>query len=555
MGTEFMTSRFRTTLIVGLNLIILFHGLALGQQQAAESPERSSKSQSTASDIGARFLALLDVNHDGRIGTDEVFSSPTSRFAREVMRHDANSDGYVDAAELKQPWDVPLPPTAVIARIDTAKKFLDSDDTNGDGRIGRDEVTSATLKDRFGSIDKNGDNRLNLHELYSFVRADPNIGSNNRPEARTPNARPGARSEIESETTLAEAKHLLDRGDTNSDGKLSAQDHLPPMFSRNFQALDANSDGELDLQELQKSGIRPFSGKLFLERFDDDGDGVIRGAEVRGPLSRNFERLDVDKNGALTEAEMDALRGAFAERSAGRRTTNGGRVANGEGRATRGAWSAKFREGLRLLREGKVDEAKLAYAEAAKSLAAIPQENRTVANWGYLGQALYRAGDYQQARIAIEKCNEMRGDKEPTAAYGPRWWYYAMILAHTGDKAKAREYYDVMFAEINSNQSLQRLNDKYRLELAGILGIEAEPLPGAASSQTSRPQGQRNDPDFRPSVAKPQFTESNAPTVAIDQGHRNFHTKDGRFLPFAGRAGGGRMSVVAHSGCIFRSIA
>ena len=548
MGTEFMTSRFRTTLIVGFNLSVLFHSLAWGQEQPAESRESGSKSQSTSNDIGAQLLALIDVNHDGRIGPDEVFSSPTSKFAREVKRHDANSDGYVDAAELKQPWDVPLPPPAVIARLEAAKKYLASDDTNRDGRIGRDEVASAALKDRFENIDKNGDNRLNLHELVSYVRANPNIGSTNRPPGRTPNSRPEAQREIVSETTLAEAKRLLARGDTNSDGKLSRQDRLPPLFARNFDATDTNNDGEIDLQELQKSGIRPFSGRLFLERYDDDGDGVLQGSELRGPLSRNLERLDVDRNGALTENEMDVLRGAFSTRPAHGGREVAGPASTPQPGATGTSWREHFGQGIRLLADGKVDEAKSPFSEAAKRLASIPEENRTVANWGYLGQALYRAGDYQQARVAIEKCNEMRGDKEPTAAYGPRWWYYAMILARSGDTDKAREYYDVMFAEIKSNRSLQRFNDKHRLELAELLGIKAEPLPGAASSQPTRPSGQRNDPDFRPTVANPQFTESNAPTVAIDQGHRNFHTKDGRFLPFADVLEADGCHVVAHAG-------
>jgi hypothetical protein len=45
-------------------------------------------------------------------------------------------------------------------------------------------------------------------------------------------------------------------------------------------------------------------------------------------------------------------------------------------------------------------------------------------------------------------------------------------------------------------------------------------------------QQQINDPDFLPRVEHPAFT-TNHPRVGIDEGHRNFHTRDGRYQPFA----------------------
>lgn len=45
-------------------------------------------------------------------------------------------------------------------------------------------------------------------------------------------------------------------------------------------------------------------------------------------------------------------------------------------------------------------------------------------------------------------------------------------------------------------------------------------------------QQQINDPDFVPKVERPAFTKKH-PHVAIDEAHRNFHTRDGRYKPFA----------------------
>src|SRR5689334_22901279 len=50
---------------------------------------------------------------------------------------------------------------------------------------------------------------------------------------------------------------------------------------------------------------------------------------------------------------------------------------------------------------------------------------------------------------------------------------------------------------------------------------------GLASAQ------QVNDPDADVSVAHPAFPQKDGPVVAIDSGHSNFHTIDGRYQPFA----------------------
>jgi hypothetical protein len=57
-------------------------------------------------------------------------------------------------------------------------------------------------------------------------------------------------------------------------------------------------------------------------------------------------------------------------------------------------------------------------------------------------------------------------------------------------------------------------------------------------------QTQVNDPDYLPRIERPAFTKTH-PRVGIDAGHRNFHTHDGRYKPFAGlmEADGYRVSA------------
>lgn len=64
-----------------------------------------------------------------------------------------------------------------------------------------------------------------------------------------------------------------------------------------------------------------------------------------------------------------------------------------------------------------------------------------------------------------------------------------------------------------------------RLALAlGLIALTSAP-PALAQQQTT-------DPDFRPTVARPAFA-ADGPVVVIDGAHRNFHTVDGRYAPFA----------------------
>lgn len=67
-------------------------------------------------------------------------------------------------------------------------------------------------------------------------------------------------------------------------------------------------------------------------------------------------------------------------------------------------------------------------------------------------------------------------------------------------------------------------------------------LPVAAHAQ-----GQHADPDFQPRIADPAYAPGKGPAVAIDQGHANFHTVDGRYAPFAAllRADGYRVTGVS----------
>ncbi|HYD46366.1 MAG TPA: DUF4350 domain-containing protein [Phenylobacterium sp.] len=57
-------------------------------------------------------------------------------------------------------------------------------------------------------------------------------------------------------------------------------------------------------------------------------------------------------------------------------------------------------------------------------------------------------------------------------------------------------------------------------------------LAAAAAGHPAVAQQQVVDPDYRPKVERPAYA-GDGPVVVIDEAHRNFHTADGRYAPFA----------------------
>lgn len=75
--------------------------------------------------------------------------------------------------------------------------------------------------------------------------------------------------------------------------------------------------------------------------------------------------------------------------------------------------------------------------------------------------------------------------------------------------------------------------------LPGLVVALAVTIPTGLAQQVA-------DTSYRPAVKQPAFA-ANGPVVAIDQAHRNFHTIDGRYMPFAAllRADGYRPKALA----------
>ncbi len=258
----------------------------------------------------------LDTNSDGFVTEDEVEGEQLRLFERLLRRADDDEDGKLNREEFqagtanREPAQVePERPAQTDRRpapsdLPTPQQLLDRLDTNGDGKISREEAPER-MRENFERIDADGSGDLSGEELARAIRAFAGR-TPNQPQQRPGDAAPGA----------AGGFAVLRALDTDRDGSLSESEIADAPKA--LAALDRNKDGRITREELapQTDSAPAAAARIFgrLRELDTDGNRRISREEAQGPIKERFDDLDTDSNGELDETEIRRMLEVFRER-------------------------------------------------------------------------------------------------------------------------------------------------------------------------------------------------------------------------------------------------
>lgn len=100
----------------------------------------------------------------------------------------------------------------------------------------------------------------------------------------------------------------LKAADTNGDGMISRQEAAAlPMIARNFDAIDANRDNQVTVEELR--AFHKAQRAEHWKHLDSDGDGKVSKAEAQANAPRlfaHFAEIDANGDGFITVEELKA---------------------------------------------------------------------------------------------------------------------------------------------------------------------------------------------------------------------------------------------------------
>jgi RND family efflux transporter MFP subunit len=180
------------------------------------------------------------------------------------------------------------------------------------------------------SVVENLTSIINEEELAEIAKADSEKQKADLPAPKVAQTPPPSKAEATGTTTAngepdgaagktSGGPSLLDRYDTNKDGKISLTDEVPeqqrPMLARS----DTNSDGVIDAAEIAAlrsrgrqgggagaAGFRmPQSGREMITMSDKNNDGKLTKDELDERAQMFFDRMDTNTDGVVDEAEAE----------------------------------------------------------------------------------------------------------------------------------------------------------------------------------------------------------------------------------------------------------
>lgn len=255
---------------------------------------------------GSPVMAALDTNKDGELSADEITAAGS-----ELRKLDKDGDGKLSRQEILPRFEGG--PREGMARGEgrpdgqprdgqpggprPGGDFFRSRDTNGDGRISREEAPEK-LKENFERIDGNKDGFIDPAELGQMFGGQGRPDGARRPEGvgRPDGGPDGARREVgpeQREEIVRAAKERFQAADKNGDGKLSREE-LPEQAREHFAKLDQNGDGGIDPAEMREAG-RVLGRRDVDRKSEGKPDGESRPPRDADEPKKDGEKKDGEK--------------------------------------------------------------------------------------------------------------------------------------------------------------------------------------------------------------------------------------------------------------------
>lgn len=221
------------------------------------------------------IVLAIDNNHDGKLSADEIANAPAA-----LKTLDKNGDGQLDSLEYLASQNDPAS-----NKPDETVQRLMAFDRNDDGVLTQDELPQR-LQGLFARIDTNHDGKLTPEE----IRASAALQTG--PSGRVQHTGDATRNDP-----------VLNAIDDNHDGILSSDEIANAPAA--LKALDKNGDGELSPEEIRPRQMTPSDrAKHMLDEWDTNKDAKIAKPEAPDRMQQQFDAIDTNHDGFLTEDEL-----------------------------------------------------------------------------------------------------------------------------------------------------------------------------------------------------------------------------------------------------------
>lgn len=190
-------------------------------------------------------------------------------------------------------------------------------DADKNGKVSLDEFkTNASAA--FKLFDADGNGQISKDEIKARREAFKDARKAVRDAADADKGKAREALHASDPYRLPGAGKMFDRADTDKNGMLSQAEVLAAA-EKIFERRDGNKDGAIDTADARQHKGK-WHGKggedraeRMLKRLDANSDGKVSQGEMLQRATETFQRLDTDKNGEVTKAEVDAKRDAFRE--------------------------------------------------------------------------------------------------------------------------------------------------------------------------------------------------------------------------------------------------